>query len=258
MESEIVFSPDGKEYYFGVIETKDNKASYKIYYTKYRNNKWTEQLEAPFSENNNVSSPFVSADGTRLYFAKSGNIWMVERTIEGWSEPQVLPSPINSDSRDGSYTVTADGVAYFSSKRPNGFGGYDIWRMQPMSDQVLQAENLGSIMNSSAFDISPLIAPDGSYLIFGSERNGRRGEAHLYISFNKGNNEWTTPVNMNSCGAKINNNTAHHNSPSLSPDGKFLFFVRHETMLDMDIYWVSAKIIDDIKHEVLNLTNKDK
>ncbi|MDA3898000.1 MAG: hypothetical protein PF482_17845 [Desulfobacteraceae bacterium] len=177
---------------------------------------------------------------------------MVERSIEGWSEPQVLPSPINSDSRDGSYTATADGVVYISSKRPDGFGGYDIWHIQPKPNQVLHAENLGPIMNSTAFDVSPLIAPDGSYLIFGSERNGRRGEAHLYICFKKGNDEWTTPINMNSCGAKVNNETAHHSGPSLSPDGKFLFFRRHESMMDMDVYWVNANIIDDLKKEVFN------
>jgi Tol biopolymer transport system component len=148
-----------------------------------------------------------------------------------------LPSPINSDSRDGSYTATADGVVYISSKRPDGFGGYDIWHIQPKPNQVLHAENLGPIMNSTAFDVSPLIAPDGSYLIFGSERNGRRGEAHL---------------NMNSCGAKVNNETAHHSGPSLSPDGKFLFFRRHESMMDMDVYWVNANIIDDLKKVVFN------
>ncbi len=252
LESSITFSPDGKELYFQVVEIANNKASYKIYYTKYVNNKWTEQVEAPFSANNKIgsSSPFISADGKSLYFVRDGDIWMVERTIEGWGEPQLLPSPINSTSRENSYTETADGVAYISSKRPGGFGGIDNWRIARLSDQSLQAENLGPILNSPSFDVSPCIAPDGSYLIFGSERNGRRGEAHLYISFNKGNNEWTTPVNMNSCGAKINNETAHHNSPSLSPDGKFLFFVRHETMLDMDIYWVSASIIDDIRTQV--------
>jgi Tol biopolymer transport system component len=176
---------------------------------------------------------------------------MVERTPEGWREPQVLPSPLNSDYRDGSYTESADGVVYISSKRPDGFGGYDIWRIQPNSSQSLQAENLGSIINSSAFDVSPLIAPDGSYLIFGSERDGRKGLAQLYISFKKDNGEWSSPINMNSCGAKINNETAHHSGPSLSPDGKYLFFRRHEAMMEMDVYWVNARVIEKLRNKVV-------
>lgn len=253
LESNIVFSPDGKECYFGVLEIEDNKASYKIYYSKYEKNKWMEQIEAPFSINNDVSDPYLSADGKRLYFSKNGNIWMVERTFEGWSEPQILPLPINSDYREASYTETTDSIVYLASKRPDGFGGYDLWRIcRSGSDQFLKAENFGPNMNSSAFDVSPFIAPDGSYLIFGSERNGRRGAAHLYISFNKGKGDWTTPVNMNSSGAKVNNKTAHHSGASLSPDGKYLFFRRHETMMDMDVYWVSANIIDILREKALN------
>ncbi len=250
LESNIVFSPDGKECYFGILEINDNKASYKIYQSKYVNNKWTEQAEAPFSVNNNVSSPSLSADGKRLFFVKEGDIWKVERTQKGWGEPQVLPSPINSDSREGAYTETTDGDIYISSKRDGGFGNTDNWRIRRLPDQSLQAENLGSILNTSLLDYSPFIAPDGSYLIFGSYRGRRDGL--LYISFNKGNDEWTAPINMNSCGAKVNNTTAHHSNPSLSPEGKFLFFRRHEADTIMDIYWVNAGVISNLKKEVFN------
>ncbi|MCJ7716986.1 MAG: hypothetical protein MUO54_10775 [Anaerolineales bacterium] len=249
LESRITFSQDGKEIYFEVIEIENNKVSNKIYYTQYLNNSWTEQVEVPFSTNNNVGKPYLSADGERLFFTKDGDIWMIERAGQGWSEPQPLPSPINSTSTESSYMETADGVAYISSKRPGGFGGIDNWRINRLSDQSLQAENLGSILNSTSFDFSPFIAPDGSYLIFGSDRNGRSGRAHLYISFNKGNDEWTAPINMNSSGAEVNNETANHNSPIISPDGKFLFFVRHETINVMDVYWVNANIIDKLREE---------
>lgn len=246
LESNIVFSKDGKECYFGVLEIKNNKVFYKIYYTKYLNNKWLEQTETPFSVNNNICDPFLSADEKRLYFEKNGDIWMVKRTAEGWGEQERLPSPINSDSYDFSYMETTDSVVYISSKRPGGFGGADIWKI----DKSLKAENLGDKFNTKLFDYSPFIAPDGSYFIFGSYRKGKHGQADLFISFRKENDEWTDPVNMNYAGAKINNNTAHHSNPSLSPDGKFLFFRRHETMMDMDVYWVSTAVISRLKEKV--------
>ncbi len=249
LESNIAFSHDGKECYFGVLEIKDRKVSYKIYQSKFANNKWTEQTEAPFSINNNIGDPVFSADGKKLYFNKEGDIWMIERTSEKWGVPKKLPAPINSDAYEGNITESADGVFYISSRRPEGFGGIDNWRISRLDDQSMQAENLGPIMNSNYFDYSPFIAPDGSYLIFGSYRARRDGL--LYISFKKGNDEWTTPINMNSCGAKVNNTTAHHSNPSLSPDGKFLFFRRHEADTVMNVYWVSTAILKNLKEKAM-------
>jgi ankyrin repeat protein len=97
-------------------------------------------------------------------------------------------------------------------------------------------------------DISPCIAPDGSYLIFSSTRPGGYSVQDLYICFYKGNNEWTAPVNMNSSDAKINIEGYNQVSPSLSPDGKFLFFCNHaHSGNTIDIYWVSITVIDNIK-----------
>jgi len=200
--------------------------------------------------NNNVGSPSFSVNGKKLYFSKynsdktTSDIWMVERTIGEWGEPQLLIGPINSTSFELGCTETIDSIMYFDSMRPGGYGGYDIWCKRPESNQ---AENLGSIVNSSLYDTNPCIAPDGSYLIFSSERYHSIGGNLLCICFKKGNNGWTAPVNMNSGGAKINNSVAHHGGLSLSPDGKFLFFIRHGIITDMEIYWVSTSIIDVLR-----------
>jgi uncharacterized protein (TIGR02145 family) len=246
-EAKLVFSPNGKECYFQVFSS-DYSIS-KIYYTEYINNAWTAQVEAQFSVNNNIEAPSMSADGNRLFFAykntdKTYDIKMVKRITGGWGEPQLLPSPINSSSDDGGYTETSDSVIYIDSDRPGGYGDEDIWRIRPSSGL---AENLGPIMNSSTNDFSPCIAADGSYLIFCSSRINTNGGSLLFISFNKGNNEWTAPVNMNSNGAQVNDNNAFQNGPSLSPDGKYLFFFRHYNLTTMDVYWVSTSIIDTLK-----------
>lgn len=247
LESNIAFTPDGKECYLGLLEVRDRKVFNKINQSKYVNNKWTEQTEAPFSVDNNIGDPVPSADGQKLYFNKESDIWMLKRKPEEWSAPIKLPSPINSNASEGSISESDNGDVYISSRRSGGFGGIDIWRINPLADQSLQAENLGLMMNSTYFDYSPFIAPDGSYLIFGSYRARRDGL--LYISFNEGDDVWTTPINMNSCGAQVNNTTAHHSNPSLSPDGKYLFFRRHESDTIMDIYWVSTRILEKLKQK---------
>jgi Tol biopolymer transport system component len=250
-ELKIAFSPDGKECYFYA----GGPDGVGVYYTKRVNNIWTEQVLAPFSLNHITTDPFFSADGKKLYFTynttdwSGGDIWFVERTKEGWGEPQRLPSPVNSNAKDWSYTETTNGVAYIQSNRTNG--DWDIWRIQRLSDQSLMAENPGPIVNSAKMDVSPCIAPDGSYLIFSSDRPGGLSIQDLYICFNKGNNKWSAPVNMEISGAGINIAGFSQSCPSLSPDGKYLFFCNHSHSGEkIDIYWVSAKVIDEIKKEV--------
>jgi hypothetical protein len=50
---------------------------------------------------------------------------------------------------------------------------------------------------------------------------------------------------MNNYGINLKNKAT--GDAALSPDGRFLFFSRNG-----DIYWISIKIIDDIKKVVLN------
>jgi len=241
-EHRIVFTPDGTECYFVV-----SRDSSKIYYSKYENAVWTKQKEAPFSIKRKINYPFLSSDGNKLYFNllttdwKKSDICYVERTAGGWGEPQLLSSPINSDFYDGEYTETTDGSVYLCSNRS---GTWDIWCKHPLADN---AYSLRDILNFT-YDLSqPCIAKDGSYIIFSSYGSSTKYQ-QLYISFNKGNNEWATPLTMEKSGAKINLANYSQVSPSLSPDGKYLFFSRHnEAGEPFDIYWVSTSVIDTLK-----------
>ncbi len=240
IEDNIAFTPDGNECYFTVSEYVNNGFTSKIYCKKLVNNTWTEHVEAPFSVNKNVVLSSLSVDGNKLYFETDNSIWKVERTEGGWGEPQRLPST----SGDHSYCETADGTVYFGSNRPDGLGKMlEIWRILPSSDQ---AENLGPVINSTLRNLTPCVAPDGSFIIFTQSNTMYE---HLCISFNKGNNEWTKPLNMDRSGAGINsNNTLFQSRPSLSPDGKYLFYNSHVPYENIsDIYWVSTSIIDTLK-----------
>lgn len=258
LEGKIAFSPDGNECYITIWGEK--YSSCKVLFTKRINNTWTEQDEASFSIGQYCGEPFLSPDGTKLYFNysyrdKPTNIWMVQRTAQGWSDPRELPSPINSEKRDANYSETDKGTIYLASNRPGSFDERgDIWCIRKESDQPYVSEIIGMPVNSTAWDAG-LISPDGSYLIFTSERPGGIGYSDLYITFKKEDNSWTTPANMK----KINiSGIASTTDPSISPDGRFLFFVRYNRTNEgetRDIYWVSTKIIDDIKKEVFNSIN---
>jgi len=245
MEYKVAFSPDGKECFINVGEG----TGYKVYSTKRVNNSWTEQTVAPFSANQSTEFSSFSVDGNKVFFEIAEDIWISERTNTGWNEAQKLSSPVNTLSHESGYSETADSTIYFTSDRPGSiispfYKNLDIWTINKTTNQ---AENLGNIINSSTWDVTSCIAPDGSYLIYTKGDGTTMG---LFISFKKEDSSWTTPLNMDKSGTKINILNLNQNSPSLSPDGKYLFFNRHDQN-SADIYWVSTSIIDTLKNIAL-------
>ena len=97
------------------------------------------------------------------------------------------------------------------------------------------------MINTEHDEYDLFIAPDESYLIFSSDRPGGFGNVDLYISYKKGDGTWTEPKNM---GRNINSGGAVF--PSVTDDGRFLFFQSRRGG-NGDIYWVDAKIIEELK-----------
>lgn len=243
----IAFSPDGTECCFTVTDATFSKPQ--LLFTRREGDVWTIPAAPPFTIGRAISlEPFFSKDGQKLYFSSDGepssptnkrDLWVTERTPEGWSEPSRLPPPINSDYRELFFSQAADGTVYFVSNRPGGLGGFDLYRTRQEPGQPLRAENLGSPLNSPDDEWDPCIAPDGSFLAFASTRPGGRGGSDLYVSFNDGQGGWTVPVNL----GEGFNTPADEYAPSLSPDGRFLFFTRHDGKRG-DVHWVATKVLE--------------
>lgn len=230
----ISFSPDSNEVYYGTNGG--------IFYREYTDNSWSDEKETSFS---GFVNPNFSVDGNKIYLTKysadftTSTFWMVKRTDDGWTTPELLPATYNSGSKVGNMTESSNGNIYFDSNNK-------IWQTLAVDSFPTSSQNLGTLINSTA-SYSPCIATDGSYLIFNSEREDKIGNQDLYISFKK-NNEWIEPINMNSAGVNINVKDHSSISPSLSPDGRYLFYNFHDWAgLKPDIYWVSTEIIDDLK-----------
>ena len=131
----------------------------------------------------------ISPDGkTALWFSRNrpggpGNhdIWMSRRTDGGWGA--AVPVSFNSPGRDFDPAFSADGRhVYFSSDRPGGLGGDDIYRVAVTASGFGSPEPLGPMVNSSAKEWAPMLAPDGKTLLFSSDRAGGQGKQDLYIA----------------------------------------------------------------------------
>jgi hypothetical protein len=174
--------------------------------------------------------------------AKDSDIWYVERTESGgWSEPTNLGA-LNGQGPDDYYTsISSDGTLYFSKFEAHGAGG-DLHRSQLLDGAYGEPELLSAPLSTGSSEHDPFIAPDGSYLIFTSDRPGGYGEGDLYISFRNSDGTWSDPRNM---GDDINS-PGYDFCAMLSPDGKYLFFTRTINR-NGDIYWVDAAVIEELR-----------
>src|SRR5262245_59250244 len=90
-----------------------------------------------------------------------------------WSEPVNLGPVVNSTGDDSAPAVSKNGLSlYFHSTRPNGFGENDIYVSQRTSEDEPWGEpvNLGSAVNTAAFESRPTLSRDGHWLFFSSNR----------------------------------------------------------------------------------------
>ncbi len=222
------FTPDGNTLYF--LRSDPAFSHWTILVSHFENGSWGTPEVAPFSGQYSDADPFITPDGSRCYFISNRpvtgkttpdlDIWMMEKTVTGWSEPKNLGTPVNSPGSEWYPTLATNGTLYFGSDREGGKGRTDIYRARLVDGMYTQAENLGDSINTKFNEFEPLIAPDESFLIFmaGGRADGRGG-FDLYISYNL-QGAWLTPRNL---GDNINS-SGNEYSPTISPDGKYFFW----------------------------------
>ena len=243
-ERDVTFSPVLDELYF----TRDGT----IMVMKNRGEFWTEPDTASFSGEYMDFEPFIDPANERLYYIskrplagegppEDWQIWFVERTIYGWSQPERF-----ADQGDFYPTITNDGVMYFTSL------DNDIYSTRLIDGRMGERVKLSDSVNTEMAEYNACIAPDESYLILTSYGWGPGfGGGDLFISYRKEDGSWKQARNM---GGGINSD-AHEYCPAISPDGSYLFFTSNRAGSE-DIYWVDAEIIDYLRTNDLNLADQ--
>ncbi len=73
-----------------------------------------------------------------------------------WSTPKKIPAPINTNQDEFGPFLMVDGkTLFFSSSRPGGKGGLDVYRSKRLDDSWMkwsEPENLGEPVNTKGFD----------------------------------------------------------------------------------------------------------
>jgi len=242
VHSSPVFAPNGKEIFWDLMGEEAST----LFIQQLGNGKWSKPKSVSYASQFGAYDPCFSFDGKKLFFTSSEaptgerkdtkeNIWFVERTEKGWSDRKPLPPEVNSHGLHWQISIAKNGNLYFGTNK-------DILLAKSINNAYSIVENVGKSINSEFYEGTPFIAPDESYIIF-SRFGGDLKYADLFISYKNKDSYWTNAKNM---GKKINTDL-HELCPQVTPDGKYLFFIRNDSRGELRPFWVNTKIIVDLK-----------
>jgi len=234
--SSLTISPDGKEIYWNMRN--------KIWMTKLDNERWTEPAIISFCKNDSYmyDNPFITTDGKKMFFTstRSGsvssekeNIWYLERTSSGWSEPKPVSPEINAMMLHWSISVSKAGTLYWGGRGEDSHGRGDIYYSKLVNGGYTKPVNMGPVINSKDDETCPYIAPDESYIIF--TRFGSEAE-NFYTSCRDKLGQWQPPLKIHEELEGV--------SPRVSLDEKYFFFLAAGAN---GIYWMPAKFIEELR-----------
>ncbi len=226
------FSPDGNTLFF-----TRSAAHWTVILESHKvDGEWTKPSLASFSGRWPDSSPAFSPDGSYIVFQstqpatpKAGesnpviasNLWRVDRSASGWSEPKRLPDTVNIGSSIWKPSIAADGTIYITVIDDKG--GKRLFSSSYVDGAYQPAQPL-SFSDGKTADVDPEIAPDGSFLVFcSSGRAPADGKDHLYI-VRKNGAVWGPVTPLRYAGDDKPYGYSTDDEPRLGPDHRTLYF----------------------------------
>ncbi len=194
-------SGDGQTLFFssdrdGSFEMPKNKrgqikVSFDIYFSRKNKQGWSRPQRIPGKINtvHHEKTPSVSHDNRFLFYTiwRFGNIQntviMRAQQIDGiFVNPKPFPKPINEGYQELALIESVNGNGfYFSSLRPGGLGGWDIYYVPVQQGLFGKAVNLGNKVNSKKNDA--FLSHVDQLFFISSDREGGKGHFDIYSTF---------------------------------------------------------------------------
>ncbi len=213
----------GNNFYFtssrplkNIDRRKNNPFVNKIYSSELSgNNRFdaVSMIPLKIDKQTEVAAPAFSPAHTHLYFTEwrqpkkknetAGYVIAMSTKEEAgdWSTPIPLDKTVNAEGYNTKEPfMTADGqYLIFSSDRPGGQGGYDLWYCSLNAEGMPEGDavNLGAAINTKADETNPYYSTNTHILVFSS--NGRIGMGGFDLYKTKGtigNKDWSSPQNL--------------------------------------------------------------
>lgn len=258
-----VITPDESALYFtskrdnGREENKntDNNFFEDVYVSFKKDSVWqpATNVGEPINSGTNDACVAISPDGQRMIVYRtakdeiSGDLYLTQM-MQGntWGPLEKMGEEINSQYIETSACFSNDvSEIYFSSNRPGGYGGKDIYRVKKRPDgRWALPYNLGPSINTLRDEDAPFLHPDGVTLYFSSKGHTTMGEYDVFKSvLNLENNQFSPAENL---GFPIND-VGNDIFFVLSVDGQRGYYSsnKKDSYGGIDIYQIDTRFGDN-------------
>lgn len=195
------FSPDGQQFYLTLSDKSFQNFDVVVF--NQNEGKWEDPQPAFFNTSYEEHGVCFSTDGKTLYFSstrptgiegisETWHIWCAKKIDNQWTEPEFVNLPAMENKLVSHPSLTQSNRMYFHAGELD-YSDLTLYYADKKNGQWLTPKPIEIESDSAALFITPFIAPDESYLVFGKVDKNKE---YLVISYNS-NNQWQTPKTLN-------------------------------------------------------------
>ncbi len=189
IENEGIFIYTSKEKTtFREEKTDDGEYDENLFFINLNNenDREADPFSSPLNSRDNEADCWVSKDGKLMLLHKAGDIYESRKEGITWSKP-VKFDAVNSKFNETHAAMNDEqNIVYFSSDRPDGKGGKDIYYIKKdKSGKWSDTKSLSNKVNSKFDEESPFVHSDGS-LYFSSKGHNSIGGYDIFKATGSG------------------------------------------------------------------------
>jgi outer membrane protein OmpA-like peptidoglycan-associated protein len=217
-----------------------------IFTSTLENGRWSQPSLLPAHINSPQDEEVFgfSTNGQVLYYLiEKDQQWKVRTdtfNLQGETYKGNFNGPFDPNTEGGELTFFNDTICLYSSSKPGGYGGYDIYIAFFENGRWSQGINLGPVINSFYDERFPFLTRNGLTLFYSTNNLQSIGGFDIFsTSFDPENKTWSAPENL---GFPVNS-SGNETYMDVAPDGMTAFLTsdRKESYGNTDLYRVFFK-----------------
>jgi Tol biopolymer transport system component len=187
-EIRLTLSPDGNTALWFSRDRPGGAGGYDIWMSRRTIAGWQPASPVSFNSAGRDFDPAFSADGRWVYFCSNraggsggDDIYRIAVTATGFGTPVSLGATVNSSTDEFAPMLSPDGrTLLFSSDRPGGAGGHDLFTARSDRNGFAPARPLPGTVNTAANEFDPSFLRDGVTIVFARAMDFRTDTVALF------------------------------------------------------------------------------